>query len=38
MGVLTTAELDEAFDLQHQLRHVGPIVDRVLGEREEAEA
>ena len=38
MGVLTTAELDEAFDLQHQLRHGGPIVDRVLGEREEAEA
>tara|TARA_B100001123_G_scaffold400106_1_gene485620 strand:- start:2735 stop:4048 length:1314 start_codon:yes stop_codon:yes gene_type:complete len=38
MGVLTTAELDEAFDLQYQLRHVGPIVDRVLGEREEAEA
>ncbi len=38
MGVLTTAELDEAFDLQHQLRHVGPIVDRVLGAREEAEA
>lgn len=30
MGVLLPADLDRAFDLQRQLRHVGPIVDRVL--------
>jgi len=32
MGVLTPEELDRAFDLDHQLRHVGGIVDRVLGD------
>ena len=30
MGGLLPADLDRAFDLQRQLRHVGPIVDRVL--------
>ncbi len=30
MGVLSGADLDAAFDLERQLRHVGPIVDRVL--------
>jgi adenylosuccinate lyase len=30
MGVLAPDDLDRAFDLGQQLRHVGPIVDRVL--------
>ena len=30
-GVLSPADLDRAFDLERQLRHAGPIVDRVLG-------
>ena len=30
MAVLTAEELEQAFDLEHQLRHVGAIVDRVL--------
>ena len=30
-GVLSPADLDRAFDLDRQLRHAGPIVDRVLG-------
>ncbi len=30
MGVLSQDDLDRAFDLRRQLRHVGPIVDRVL--------
>ena len=31
MAVLSGADLDAAFDLERQLRHAGPIVDRVLG-------
>ena len=30
MAVLSRADLDRAFDLERQLRHAGPIVDRVL--------
>ena len=30
MGVLSPDDLEQAFDLDQQLRHVGPIVDRVL--------
>ena len=30
-AVLSPADLDRAFDLERQLRHAGPIVDRVLG-------
>ena len=30
MTVLSPEDLDQAFDLEGQLRHVGPIVDRAL--------
>jgi len=30
MTVLSSEDLDQAFDLEGQLRHVGPIVDRTL--------
>jgi len=30
MGVLSRDDIDRAFDLDQQLRHVGPLVDRVL--------
>ena len=30
MAVLSPEDLEQAFDLQGQLRHIGPIVDRVL--------
>ena len=30
MAVLSRTDLDQAFDLERQLRHAGPIVDRVL--------
>ena len=32
MGVLSRDDLDSAFDLEEQLRHVGPLVDRVLSD------
>ena len=32
MGVLSRRDLDGAFDLDRQLRHVGPLVDRVLAD------
>ena len=32
MGVLSRDDLDRAFDLDQQLRHVGPLVDRVLSD------
>ena len=32
MGVLSRDDIDRAFDLAQQLRHVGPLVDRVLGD------
>ncbi len=32
MGVLSLDDLEQAFDLDQQLRHVGPIVDRVLAD------
>ncbi|MEE2638284.1 MAG: adenylosuccinate lyase [Acidobacteriota bacterium] len=32
MGVLSPDDLEQAFDLDQQLRHVGPIVDRVLAD------
>ena len=41
-GVLSRDDIERAFDLDHQLRHVGPLVDRVLsdtpGERRLEEA
>jgi adenylosuccinate lyase len=32
MGVLSREEVDRVFDLDQQLRHVGPLVDRVLSD------
>ena len=32
MGVLSRDDLDRAFDLDRQLRHIGPLVDRVLSD------
>jgi adenylosuccinate lyase len=36
MKVLSRDELDRVFDLDHQLRHVGAIVDRILSAVPEA--
>jgi hypothetical protein len=30
---LTAAEIDEAFNLEHHLRHAGTIIDRALAEK-----
>ena len=36
MSVLSQDDLDRCFDLVDQLRHVGPIVDRVLARASES--
>ena len=33
---LTPAEIDQAFDLDHHLRHTGTIIDRALRDEEAA--
>ena len=38
MAVLSRDALEQAFDLDRQLRHVGPVVDRVLSGTSELDA